>query len=389
MSRSLPLLQFVLAGGLLIVSQSAFRAWRLYRQEGRTLKLFEDAAPDAHVNVVIVGVTALAEAYLRAVDEFGAASRLRVVGLLGHRPRHAGRTAVGRAEDLRDILATLDVHGAGVDRVVVACRASDLFAAARRELFDLEGVVDIQVLDAWLDVARGAPPDGARFAIPEALRVANRRRLYWPVKRLLDVVGACVGLAVLGPVLAVAAVPLACSVGLPVLFWQQRPGLGGRPFRLYKLRTMRPAHDHSGRLLTDAERTSGVGTFIRRTHLDEVPQLVNVLAGNMSFIGPRPLLPRDQVACDRARLLVRPGLTGWAQVTGGRAISAGDKAALDVWYIQNATFALDVSIAVRTAGIVLFGERVDHAAIARVWENLNSTGTVASGRAVKLQELDV
>jgi len=271
----------------------------------------------------------------------------------------------------------------------VACRASDLFAAARRELFDLEGVVDIQVLDAWLDVARGAPPDGARFAIPEALRVANRRRLYWPVKRLLDVVGACVGLAVLGPVLAVAAVPLACSVGLPVLFWQQRPGLGGRPFRLYKLRTMRPAHDHSGRLLTDAERTSGVGTFIRRTHLDEVPQLVNVLAGNMSFIGPRPLLPRDQVACDRARLLVRPGLTGWAQVTGGRAISAGDKAALDVWYIQNATFALDVSIAVRTAGIVLFGERVDHAAIARVWENLNSTGTVASGRAVKLQELDV
>ena len=121
--------------------------------------------------------------------------------------------------------------------------------------------------------------------------------------------------------MVLAAVLVGASVGLPVLFWQQRPGLGGRPFRVYKFRTMRAAHSSDGRRLSDKERVSQMGTLMRRLRLDELPQLFNIFRGDMSFIGPRPLLPCDQSDAYRARLLVRPGLTGWAQVVGGRDIS--------------------------------------------------------------------
>ena len=115
---------------------------------------------------------------------------------------------------------------------------------------------------------------------------------------------------------------------------------------------------------------------MRRTRLDELPQLFNILRGDMSFVGPRPLLPRDQSDTDRARLLVRPGLTGWAQVVGGRGISADDKAALDVWYVQNASLLLDVSILLRTVPIVLFGERISPVLIERAWHDLANTGVL-------------
>jgi lipopolysaccharide/colanic/teichoic acid biosynthesis glycosyltransferase len=115
----------------------------------------------------------------------------------------------------------------------------------------------------------------------------------------------------------------------------------------------------------DDQRSSAVGQALRRTRLDELPQLFNVLIGNMSLIGPRPLLPCDQAPEYAARLSVRPGLTGWAQVNGGRIISTSDKLILDVWYVQNASFLLDLSIIFRTVKMVLFGERINTDAISQ------------------------
>ena len=208
------------------------------------------------------------------------------------------------------------------------------------------------------------------------------RRRYWTVKRLLDLLGASVLLLLLFPLMLLAALLVAGSVGFPVFFWQQRPGLGGRPFRLYKLRTMRAAHASGGRRLCDRERVSGVGKILRRLRLDELPQLFNILRGDMSFIGPRPLLSQDQSEAYRTRLLVRPGLTGWAQVIGGRDIAPVDKAALDVWYVCNASLALDLEIALRTVPAVLLGEQVYGKFIETAWQELQIRGVLTEPRTL-------
>ena len=151
------------------------------------------------------------------------------------------------------------------------------------------------------------------------------------------------------------------------------PGLGGRPFRLYKFRTMARPYDAGGRRIPDADRLSVSGRFLRRSRLDELPQLFNILIGEMSFIGPRPLLAADQYPQLDARLTVRPGMTGWAQIKGGRELSAADKAALDVWYIRNACFRVDLEILLGTLRVVLLGERAaDRDAIRDAWHELRN-----------------
>jgi lipopolysaccharide/colanic/teichoic acid biosynthesis glycosyltransferase len=138
---------------------------------------------------------------------------------------------------------------------------------------------------------------------------------------------------------------------------------------------MSASHDKHSRRVPDDQRVSAVGQFLRRIRLDELPQLVNVLIGEMSFIGPRPLLPRDQSPDYAARLLIRPGITGWAQVNGGRIISALDKWILDLWYVQNASFLLDFKIVLRTVQMILFGDRIDDQAVYRARSSLDPSLT--------------
>ena len=163
--------------------------------------------------------------------------------------------------------------------------------------------------------------------------------------------------------IVVVAALVAIDVGFPIVFWQKRPGKFGRPFKLFKFCTMRPAHDRAGARISDEKRSSIVGRFLRRSRLDEIPQLYNILTGEMSFVGPRPLLPSDQPTETTARLLVRPGLTGMAQVFGARDISPEDKNALDIWYVRHASLWLDAKILVRTPLVMLRGERVDQRAV--------------------------
>ncbi|NGY58054.1 sugar transferase [Lentzea sp. NEAU-D13] len=172
-------------------------------------------------------------------------------------------------------------------------------------------------------------------------------------RRMVDVVIAAIGLAVLAPVLAVVAALVRWQLGAPVLFRQRRSGLHGAEFSIVKFRTMRPPQ-WSGQ--SDRERETELGAVLRRTSLDELPQLVNVLRGEMSIIGPRPTLPeqtRHYSPRQRERLSVRPGLTGWAQVSGRNALSWPERIELDLWYLENRSARLDLLIILRTIAQVL------------------------------------
>lgn len=170
-------------------------------------------------------------------------------------------------------------------------------------------------------------------------------------KRFLDLAMAVPALLLLAPVFGAIALVGRIQMGVPVLFCQVRPGLGGRPFRLWKFRTMTDGRDEQGRLLPDEQRLTRLGRFLRSTSLDELPELWNVLKGDMSLVGPRPLLMEylPLYSPEQARRHeVRPGLTGWAQVNGRNAISWEEKFAFDVWYVDHVSFGLDCRILWRT-----------------------------------------
>ena len=167
------------------------------------------------------------------------------------------------------------------------------------------------------------------------------------VKRAIDILGSFVGLFVVLPFSLFLLPAVALSNKGQILFIQTRPGLQGKLFRLMKLKTMNDSRDETGRLLPDNERLTAVGRFIRALSLDEFPQLINVLKGEMSLVGPRPLLPEYLPLYNKhqaRRHEVRPGITGWAQVNGRNAISWEEKFDLDVWYVDNISFRLDMKI---------------------------------------------
>ncbi|WP_292068040.1 sugar transferase [Brevundimonas sp. UBA7664] len=177
-----------------------------------------------------------------------------------------------------------------------------------------------------------------------------------PLKRLMDVVVAGAALVVLSPVLLAVWIAVRRRMGAPALFRQVRPGLNGRPFEMIKFRTMRDALCPDGSPLPDAERLTPFGRWLRATSLDELPELWNVLRGEMSLVGPRPLLMEylPLYSPEQARRHdVRPGITGWAQVNGRNAISWERKFELDVWYVDRHNLWLDVKIIVLTLGRIL------------------------------------
>ncbi len=171
------------------------------------------------------------------------------------------------------------------------------------------------------------------------------------MKRVMDITGASTGLVLLSPLIGAVALLVAIRMGRPVFFRQLRPGLGGRPFTMYKIRTMTPSEPGEIYYLTDGERLTPVGRFLRRTSIDELPELWNVLKGEMSLVGPRPLLmeywgrysPEQNRRHD-----VKPGITGWAQVNGRDELSFGDRFEMDVWYVDNWSLKLDLKILAKT-----------------------------------------
>jgi sugar transferase EpsL len=170
-------------------------------------------------------------------------------------------------------------------------------------------------------------------------------------KRAFDLVGAFLALIVGSPLLLVVALLVRITLGSPVIFQQMRPGRHGQLFIIFKFRSMNDAKDPSGRLLPDTDRLTRVGRFLRATSIDELPELANVIRGDMSFVGPRPLLVEYlpyYTLEQAARHDVRPGITGWAQVNGRQDISFSERFKLDVWYVDHCSFGLDLKIILAT-----------------------------------------
>ena len=180
-------------------------------------------------------------------------------------------------------------------------------------------------------------------------------------KRLLDVALALAALLLLLPFIGLIALLVRTQLGTPALFCQQRPGLRGRPFTIFKFRTMTDARDEQGNLRPDAERLTPFGRFLRGASLDELPELWNVLRGDMSLVGPRPLLMQylDRYTPEQAlRHEVRPGITGWAQVNGRNALSWEQKFALDIWYVDHLSLSLDLKIIAMTIEKIVKSEGI-------------------------------
>jgi lipopolysaccharide/colanic/teichoic acid biosynthesis glycosyltransferase len=183
-------------------------------------------------------------------------------------------------------------------------------------------------------------------------------------KRLFDLILACVLMMVLAPILGALVVLIRVRLGSPVLFRQTRPGLHGKPFQMVKFRTMRDAVGPDGQPLPDSERMTPFGSFLRSASLDELPELWNVLKGDMSLVGPRPLLMEylPLYSPEQARRHeVRPGVTGWAQINGRNALSWEEKFRLDVWYVDNQSFWLDLKILALTVKKVFVREGISAA----------------------------
>jgi len=385
-ARSLPVIQ----AHLIVFGLVGVRVLARLRHKGRGRGAVRQApTAGAPENILVIGVNLITELYLRSVAEFSA-GRVQVMGLLAGKGGNTGRLVqghkiLGHPEQIASILGDLEVHGVPIGRVVVTLPFDELSSQVRAALHEAQENLHIRV-EYFADRISGCERlEHAAATVPPLKRSADMapslvdrrealvRRPYWRVKRMLDIAVATCAILLLAPLMLLVAVLVIVEIGPPALFWQQRPGLGGRPFRLYKFRTMRPAYDADGRRIADTDRLSAVGRFLRRFRLDELPQLFNILIGEMSLIGPRPLLQADQHPGLDARLAVRPGMTGWAQIKGGRELSASDKAALDVWYIGNAGLRVDLEILLGTLRVVLLGERAaDREAIRIAWRELPS-----------------
>ena len=182
------------------------------------------------------------------------------------------------------------------------------------------------------------------------------------LKRLIDVIFSLIGILIFSPLMFFISIIILLSMGRPIFFKQIRSGLNGKPFLIYKFRTMLDLRDEIGNLLPDDLRITSLGRILRYLRLDEFPELFNILKGDMSLVGPRPTLPEQVLTYNdfqKKRLSIRPGLTGWAQINGNTKLSWEDRILLDIWYIDHWDLLLDIKIIYETIKVVFNGERIN------------------------------
>jgi lipopolysaccharide/colanic/teichoic acid biosynthesis glycosyltransferase len=363
--RSTPVIHaLILAAGLIV-----------YRVVIRTFHDDGSQAPppsrDAPDHIVMIGCTRLSLLYMKILKTYSA-QKYKVVALLDANPRTVGRSVdgirvVGPPEQLDSIIQEYEQHGIAINRVIAggdqtllspetmdevqrACTAHDLNLEF---VPSLVGLSPLQTAPVDIPAVNPLPVTGD--ALP----------LYFRFRRVVDFFVALILIVLFLPLMLVVAGIVLLDIGSPVLFWQQRVGLGGRSFLLYKFRTLKPLFNERGLPIGLTDRMSWAGAAIRKLRLDELPQLLSVLVGDMALIGPRPLLPQDQPSDPTIRLMVKPGITGWAQVNGGKSLSAETKSQFDEWYVRNASLLLDLRILFMTFGFVMMGERHNEEQTAR------------------------
>lgn len=382
-SRTAPFIHFLLLAVLLL----AGRVFSSVSNARRNMVLAP--APLAVENILLIGANHAAWLYIQLIDEISSGAR-RIVAVLDDRQKFQGRQlaghiVVGSPGELVRQLSDFEEHGVQVDRIVVALPLDQLPEATRNTLEDIGQARQITV-ESLDDHVFGRTRFGSRSAEQAVQPVASLAsaasdilaRPYWRRKRALDVLVSALMLVAFSPIMVIVSAVVALHLGSPVIFWQQRLGRHGRPIEVVKLRSLRDPLDRNGNRLELAQRQTRMGRLLRKSKLDELPQLLNVLVGSMSLIGPRPLLPIDQPDQSSLRLLVAPGLTGWAQVCGGTLLTREEKGALDDWYVAHASAKLDARILLRTLHTMVKGEVRNEAAIARA---LSATQTRGAGSA--------
>lgn len=258
--------------------------------------------------------------------------------------------AAGKPVVASDATGAIDAVEDGITGISVPVGDSKALAAALKRLLEDKKLAQELGKAGQERVLRDFQPHIIWQALNELyqeLLTEAQGRQGKQLKRLMDVVAAGTGLVILAAPMAMLALAVRVKLGTPILFQQQRPGLKGYPFTMYKFRTMTDRRDNAGQLLPDAQRLTPFGNWLRATSLDELPELANVLKGDMSLVGPRPLLIRYTPffsAEERQRLDVRPGITGWAQVNGRNTVSWDERLALDVWYVQHMSSKLDLRV---------------------------------------------
>jgi lipopolysaccharide/colanic/teichoic acid biosynthesis glycosyltransferase len=355
--RSIPLIHFfVLTAGMIGgrgISRIRCR-WRDARKSNVAAQKVE--------NIVVIGASRLAWFFIKLVEEL-TPGLSQIVAVLDERPQFQyrslnGHRIAGSPLHITKIFDEYATHGIEIHKIVMAIPLEDLSCAARVEIdrISRERSINVEILPERLLLSR--PPKQQAI---ETSKVVNEpaeitKQPFWKSNRLLNIALATVILIPVAPIAAVVAILALIDVGYPAVFWQQRVGRLGRPLHVYKFRTMRAPFDRKGNLVPESERLSRLGRFLRAARLDEIPQLWNILSGSMSLVGPRPLLPVDQPQTFSLRLQVRPGLTGLAQISGGKLISVEEKAALDEHYVRHASPFLDLKILLHTVWVMFSGD---------------------------------
>jgi lipopolysaccharide/colanic/teichoic acid biosynthesis glycosyltransferase len=300
--------------------------------------------------------------------------------------RISGVQILGSPLKIGQTVEELAVHGVDVDEVIVSGAEHHLSKPVLAELSKICRQTDIELtfMPQLFQSTLRQPADPKVEPADPQREPAFPISSYFGVKRILDFVFALVLLVLLLPLSICVSALVVLDVGTPLLFWQRRLGQGGRAFQIYKFRTMRTPFDRFGEALPEHLRLSPIGHLLRKTGMDELPQLLNVLVGDMSLIGPRPLLPQDQPDDPTIRLMVRPGITGWAQVIGGRQITSDDKDDLDEWYIRNASPWLDLRILLLTCRYVFVGNRANTSRDANANSRVVVDGNTPNAAAARL-----
>lgn len=317
--------------------------------------------PNLIRHIIIVGLDPFAISAIRLTQNQRPIT-VKILAVYSLQEKYVGRSfsnikILANLYKIGSIIDEFKIHGINVDEIWVS-DSSKFYANSIADILHSQAK-DRGVITKKLSEALSLAPvlntsyNEEKSQYPEIH--VNYRYMY--IKRFLDITVATCLIFMLWPIVLIAALFTIINIGFPITFWQERVGKNGILFRLYKIRTLNFPIGADGYLRSDVERHSSLGLFIRRFRIDEIPQLVNVIAGEMSGIGPRPLLPRDQPQNSYTRLLIRPGITGWAQVNGGELLLPEEKNALDCWYVFHMSFFLDIQIVFISMVVLVIGVR--------------------------------
>ena len=349
--RSIPLTHGLLLAGGLLAMRILFR---ITGQGNNPTHAYRSRSE----RMILIGANPAGSFFIRLLDVCSP-NRQHVIAVLDPSPAMMGRAiagvqVVGHPQDLEAIIKEYAIHGVTINRVVVA---GEVDCLAPRVLQEVERIchrhrISLRFLPRMIGLTDQVQDAVATVAERELTQPAIPLPPYLRLKRLIDLVGSLALLVLLGPLLVVATGLVYLDVGRPVLFWQERLGWKGRSFLIYKFRTLAAPFDSAGNSQLGRRQPSAIGRLLRATRVDELPQLFNVLLGDMSLIGPRPLLPEDQPANAAIRGLIRPGISGWAQVHGGKLVAKEEKGDLDEWYLRHVSLWVDVRIIAMTLKMV-------------------------------------